>query len=160
MSKVRAVSVAVLAGVAVLAVAVLTGAGGSAVSLPYRDADRVAEGRAIYAAHCAACHGADLQGEADWRNRNADGLMPAPPHDETGHTWHHADAVLFDLTKRGTAAVVGGGYQSNMPGFAGVLSDAEILSVLGYIKSTWPQQVIETHNRINRDAKAARGMEG
>ena len=30
------------------------------------------------------------------------------------------------------------GYQTDMPGFAGVLSDAEIIAVLDYIKSTWP----------------------
>jgi len=27
-----------------------------------------------------------------------------------------------------------------MPGFAGVLSDAEIRAVLAYIKSTWPER--------------------
>jgi mono/diheme cytochrome c family protein len=36
-----------------------------------------------------------------------------------------------------TAAIVGGGYESDMPGFEAV-SDAEVHAVLAYIKSTWP----------------------
>lgn len=120
--------------------------------LPWRDAAAVAQGRIIYADHCAACHGAGLEGEPDWRTRDADGYMPAPPHDGTGHTWHHPDAQLFALTKHGVAAVVGQGYRSRMPGYEGVLSDDEILAVLAYIKSTWPDRVIETHDRINAGA--------
>lgn len=120
--------------------------------LPWRDADAVALGRVIYADHCAACHGADLEGEPDWRTRDADGYMPAPPHNETGHTWHHPDAQLFALTKYGVAALVGQGYRSRMPGYEGVLSDDEILAVLAYIKSTWPDEVIVIHDRINDGA--------
>jgi mono/diheme cytochrome c family protein len=117
--------------------------------LPYDDPAAVALGKGVYDDHCAACHGADLEGEPDWRRRDAEGYMPAPPHDETGHTWHHADVLLFDLTKRGPEAIIGGGYRSRMPGYDGVLSDAEILAVLGYIKSTWPEEIIELHNGIN-----------
>lgn len=103
-------------------------------------ADVIAQGRQIYADQCAACHGADLEGQPDWRTPLASGRLPAPPHDESGHTWHHPDEVLFRIVKEGTAAVVGGGYESDMPGFAGVLSDAEIRAVLDYIKSTWPER--------------------
>ena len=31
-------------------------------------------------------------------------------------------------------------YESDMPGFADVLSDAEIRAVLDFIKSTWPER--------------------
>ena len=121
--------------------------------IPYEEASAIAEGAEIYGAQCAACHGANLQGEVpDWRVPKADGLLPAPPHDESGHTWHHADALLVDITMRGTAAVVGGGYESAMPGFAGVLSEDEVLAVLAFIKSTWPAEVAEIHNRINADS--------
>ncbi len=120
--------------------------------LPYEDAEALKTGEAIYAEACAACHGAALEGEADWRARGADGLMPAPPHDETGHTWHHPDAQLFMITKYGSSAVVGGGYESNMIGFEDQLSDDEILAVLAYIKSKWPERVIEMHNQINAQA--------
>lgn len=102
--------------------------------------DVIAQGRQIYADQCAACHGADLEGQPDWRTPLASGRLPAPPHDESGHTWHHPDEVLFRIVKEGTAAVVGGGYESDMPGFADLLSDAEIRAVLDYIKSTWPER--------------------
>ena len=35
------------------------------------DAQLVARGHAIYQAHCAACHGARLQGQPNWRERDA-----------------------------------------------------------------------------------------
>lgn len=117
--------------------------------LPYQDKARVANGRTIYAAQCASCHGEQLAGEANWRDPNDDGMMRAPPHDQTGHTWHHSDQQLFLITKFGTARLVGGGYQSNMAGFSDILSDQDIVDVLGYIKSTWPNQVIQRHNRTN-----------
>jgi len=120
--------------------------------LPYTDPEVVANGRAIYETQCAACHGIDLAGEENWRDRDADGYLPAPPHDETGHTWHHPDTQLFMITKLGTAAIVGNGYKSNMMGFGEMLSDQQILEVLAYIKSTWPHRVLETHNRINHAA--------
>jgi len=120
--------------------------------IPYRDADAVAEGKELYAEYCAACHGAALEGEAGWRIRGEDGLMPAPPHDETGHTWHHPDTQLFEMTKYGVSAVLarrGLDYESNMIGFGDVLSDEQILATLAFIKSTWPDQVIEMHDSIN-----------
>lgn len=101
----------------------------------------VAWGSEVYARHCASCHGAELQGEPNWTVRKADGTLPAPPHDVSGHTWHHSDAQLFEMTKWGTAAVVGGGYRTNMPGFADKLDDEEIWAVLAYIKSRWPTDI-------------------
>jgi mono/diheme cytochrome c family protein len=93
----------------------------------------------LYAANCASCHGADLEGQPDWKRRLDSGRMPAPPHDETGHTWHHADRQLFTITKLGVGGVVPG-YESDMPAFEGVLTDAEIRAVLAFIKSTWPDR--------------------
>lgn len=116
---------------------------GSAAQPPHQDAQIVARGAVIYAENCAKCHGAELQGQAQWRLRDADGFLPAPPHDETGHTWHHPDQVLFDITKYGSTEMVGKGYQSNMPGFEGQLSDAQIGEVLAFIKSTWPSDIVQ-----------------
>lgn len=132
------------------------GGAGTAIRLKPDDANLVAEGKAVYARHCADCHGANLEGAPNWREPLPDGRFPAPPHDRTGHTWHHPDALLFDLTKRGTAAVVGGGYQSDMPGFDGILSDAEIVAVLSYIKSTWPAAIRARHDELNSRAAPAR----
>lgn len=118
----------------------------------YQDAEVVAQGQVLYGEYCASCHGTNLEGEPNWRDRDADGYLPAPPHDETGHTWHHPDQQLARITKLGTAEIVGNGYKSNMIGFGEMISDEEIIAVLSYIKSTWPEQVIAKHNEINMRA--------
>ena len=117
------------------------------------DLELVTLGAAVYAEHCASCHGRNLEGEPDWRRRRPDGTLPAPPHDETGHTWHHADEHLFRMTKEGPAAVVGKGYRSTMTGFAGILDDREIRASLAYIKSRWPAEVREVQARIDASAR-------
>ncbi|WP_420380515.1 c-type cytochrome [Marivita sp.] len=118
--------------------------------LPYADVERIAEGAMLYAEYCASCHGAKLEGQQpNWQDRDADGYLPAPPHDETGHTWHHDNALLMRIVKEGTEAIVGGSYKSNMIGFGDVLTDDEIANILGYIKSTWPAEIQEIHNEIN-----------
>lgn len=126
------------------ALLVLAGAGGwmaldrpESASGASGAADREREA-ALYAEACASCHGAALEGQPDWKSPGPDGRLPAPPHDETGHTSHHSDRVLLDITMRGTAAVVGGGYESNMPGFGDEHSEAELRNVLEWIKSQWP----------------------
>ena len=115
------------------------------------DAPLVAMGEAVYAGNCASCHGASLEGQTpDWRMPGPDGRLPAPPHDETGHTWHHDGDKLFRLTKYGLAELLGpdSDYQSAMPAYEGVLTDEEILAVLSYIKSTWPADVRERHDTM------------
>lgn len=122
------------------------------VELRPDDLQLVALGKKVYDANCASCHGAKLEGEPDWRQRGADGLLPAPPHDETGHTWHHPDALLFAVTKYGPAAMAGDDYKSAMPGFEDVLTDEEVLASLSYIKSRWPKDVVSRHDQINQSA--------
>jgi mono/diheme cytochrome c family protein len=123
-------------------------AGAAAVTLggllgtPRRaEPQRLASGQQVYATSCAACHGVDLEGQANWQIRGSDGLLPAPPHDASGHTWHHPDQQLLQIIKHGTAALVGGDYKSAMIGFADRLSDDEIAAVLDYIKSRWPEEI-------------------
>ncbi len=101
-------------------------------------------GKTLYGQHCAACHGARLEGQPNWRARLPSGRMPAPPHDDSGHTWHHPDEVLFGITKHGLVPPYApAGYQSDMPAFAGALSDAEIRAVLAYIESHWSTEVLK-----------------
>lgn len=97
-------------------------------------------GQRVYVEYCASCHGANLEGQPDWQTRRPDGRLPAPPHDATGHTWHHSTAQLIELTRKGVAGLVPG-YESDMPAFEGVLTDAEIAAVIAYIASTWPQEL-------------------
>ncbi len=103
----------------------------------------VVEGQQLYQDNCASCHGANLEGQSDWRSPGPDSVLPAPPHDKTGHTWHHADNVLFDYTKLGGKAALalqGVDFQSGMPGFGEQLTDAQIWNILAYIKSSWPDR--------------------
>ncbi len=124
------------------------------VQLKPDDAEVVAQGQKIYAAECAACHGAQLQGQPNWKQRMPNGRLPAPPHDETGHTWHHPDEALFNITKHGLQYAAGPDYQSDMPAYGGTLTDAEIIAVLSYIKSEWPPDARATHDEINKRAAA------
>lgn len=103
-----------------------------------RNAAQVALGANVYAQNCVICHGAKLEGQPDWRERLPSGRLPAPPHDESGHTWHHSEDVLFGITKHGLVPPYAPkGYESDMPAFGAKLSDEEILAVLAYIKSHW-----------------------
>jgi len=154
-----------LAIIAVLAVLVAAGGGwwvyfGGANSGPgfadTGDAELVALGKTVYVAQCAACHGANLEGQANWRERRPDGRLPAPPHDATGHTWHHPDPQLFETTKRGVAALLGPDYKTDIGGFGDVLGDREIWAVLAYIKSRWPEPIRRRNDKLNAQAKAAR----
>jgi mono/diheme cytochrome c family protein len=121
----------------------IAGTPGPAISpLPTLDANQIAAGKEIYETHCASCHGENLEGEADWRLQNEDGSFRAPPHDESGHTWHHADKLLEESVAKGGARLptnIGG--ISNMPAFGEVLTEREIASVLAYIKSSWPEDI-------------------
>jgi mono/diheme cytochrome c family protein len=112
----------------------------------------VAEGRAVYAARCASCHGKELEGQANWRERMPNGRLPAPPHDASGHTWHHSDRQLFEITRNGIAGVVPG-YESDMLAFKDDLSDRQIWAVLAFIKSSWPEDTHERQQRLNRKAE-------
>lgn len=105
-----------------------------------RNDDAVA-GQVLYQENCASCHGVNLEGEPDWRSAKEDGTLPAPPHDETGHTWHHGEGLLFNYTKLGgkeALASQGIDFNSGMPGFGEQLNDQQIWDILAYIKSTWP----------------------
>jgi len=123
------------------------------ISLQPYNATVVAQGKQIYLESCASCHGVDLKGQANWTERNDEGKLPAPPHDEAGHTWHHGDKILFDLTKFGPAEFIGGDYKTDMPAFEDVLSDEEIIASLSYIKSTWPQDIQKRHDLLNESLR-------
>ena len=107
----------------------------------YRD---INVGSNLYADNCASCHGINLEGQPNWRSQNADGVLLAPPHDATGHTWHHDDQLLFDYTKLdGKAALEArdvSDFNSGMPAFDETLTDDEIWDILAYIRSTWSER--------------------
>lgn len=104
------------------------------VSVAGTPAAVVTRGAALYAAHCASCHGANLEGQPNWKIALPDGSLPAPPHDIDGHTWHHGDAELLRIIAQGGTIYMP---DSKMPGFAGTLSDDEMRAILAFIKTHW-----------------------
>ena len=100
----------------------------------------VEAGKIVYSSYCAACHGKNLEGQPNWETFGPDGRLPAPPHDESGHTWHHPDSYLVEVVLNGFTPGKNKPleYESNMPAFKGLLNKSQIISALSYIKSTGP----------------------
>ena len=98
----------VLVGLLLLAIQLrATSSGGEPVTInkitvppvPTLDPDKIVLGEALYAQHCAACHGPNLEGDPNWKTPLPDGSLLPPPHDGRGHTWHHSDALLIEIFK-------------------------------------------------------------
>ncbi len=123
--------------------------------------DPVAEsqvrGQVIYANSCASCHGANLEGQENWRIANDDGSFPAPPHNVEGHTWHHDDGMLLNYTKVGGQQAMADlgitDFKSGMPAFGEELTDEQVDDVWAYIKSTWTDR--ERNSQAERTALQA-----
>ncbi|OJU37269.1 MAG: hypothetical protein BGN94_20175 [Rhizobiales bacterium 68-8] len=115
--------------------------------LQWRDPAVTAAGRVLYASHCASCHGMPDGSVKPTVNTSA----KAPPlHDASGHTWEHPDFALFQLVRDGVAVANCVPLDPElMPKFKGIVSDAELVAILSYIKSTWPRAVRQNHDRVN-----------
>lgn len=114
----------------------------------------VALGKSVYDRTCASCHGANLDGQPDWQRRLPNGRLPAPPHDDSGHTWHHADEVLLGITRYGMVPPYApAGYPSDMPAFKDMLSDEEIRAVLAFLESRWSPKVLQWRREAGMEAK-------
>jgi len=142
---------AVLAAIALalMGIVFLAKASTDQIRLDPNDAQLVSLGKTVYIQNCASCHGVNLEGQKGWQDAKVNGMRLAPPHDKSGHTWHHPDIMLFQITKYGLEAIIGRKYPNNMPVYDGVLSDEEILASLSYIKSTWPEDIKAVHDNIN-----------
>lgn len=100
----------------------------------------LSQGQEVYLSQCAACHGAEGEGQFPDNPLEPDttGRLGAPPHDETGHTWHHDDDLLIRIIKDGGMGTAERFY--TMPEFGSQLSDAEMYAVLAYIKTMWTDE--------------------
>lgn len=151
----RSIRAAIAAGALALAA---TGSFAQAAKQP--DTADPALGEPLYQANCASCHGANLEGQENWQSANDDGTLPAPPHDESGHTWHHGDDLLFNYTRLGGQAALERmgvtGFNSAMPAFGEQLTDAEIWDILAFIKSNWRPRILEVQ-ATRTEAEQLRG---
>ena len=147
----------------IVGVVVATGAGllfygtGTLSGIDVKNTGQVVTGKTLYARECASCHGRNLEGQPrNWRQRMPDGSLSAPPHNASGHTWHHPDAMLFEITKLGRLKAARTTVRSNMPALGNKLSDNEIWAVLSFIKSTWPVDIQRRHSDLNTRYRAQR----
>ncbi len=101
--------------------------------VPTLNPERVTQGATAYSQQCAACHGATLEGALDWKQSLPDGSFPPPPHDSSGHTWHHPDSLLLAIIADGGDPA----FNSKMPAFRDKLTEQERRAVLEFIKSKW-----------------------
>lgn len=125
---------------------------GTGDALQRLDPQMVARGQAIYQANCATCHGAKGEGAPRWKTSNADGTLPPPPHDSSGHTWHHSDGLLFRIVRDGGQPAYGyPGFRSNMPAWRDNLTDEEIIAVITYLKSLWGPKERALQEQVSRD---------
>ena len=112
---------------------------------PARDT-ATSSGQGIFQSNCAVCHGADGEGQPDWHIKKPDGVLPAPPLNGDGHTWHHGDGTLYTYVSRGGKAFESPdipSFKSGMPAFGEVLSHDDIIAVIEYVKSLWGDKVAE-----------------
>ena len=103
---------------------------------PTLDAALASQGEVLYLQACARCHGTNLEGEANWRVTKEDGSLPSPPHDSSGHTWHHPDSLLLEIIANGGDLQ----FNSTMPGFADSLTEEDMIAILTYLKSSWNEE--------------------
>jgi mono/diheme cytochrome c family protein len=111
-------------------------------------ADQLDQGQQVYAANCAACHGPAGEGQLNWRQPDANGVFPAPPHDSSGHTWHHPDQQLLQIIAQG-----GSMPGSTMLAYKGQLTEAEMIAVLAYIKTFWGPQESQFQAEVTKQVQ-------
>jgi cytochrome c oxidase cbb3-type subunit 2 len=112
----------------------VTGAGAPAATsidaaAPVEDRHDAAKGRALFTAHCAACHQATGEG--------LPGTFPplkGNPAVNDPDATTHIRVVLRGLQG---VKVAGIAYSSPMPPFAGALDDADIADVINYERGSW-----------------------
>ena len=121
----------------------------SLLSLNASAADRwyddkiIASGSQRFQHNCAVCHGANAQGTREWKKTDSSGRYPPPPLNGSAHAWHHSIPQLARSIKEGGIQLGG-----VMPGFGGQLDDQQILALIAYFQSKWPEEFYQAwHNR-------------
>ena len=106
-------------------------------------------GKVLYYTHCASCHGNNLQGQPKWKTSlDEDGHNYAPPLNGTGHTWHHSEEQLYNIIRYGLT-FYNQNYKGKMKG-NDQLSDGDVLSILEYIKSVWPESIQKKYKTMTK----------
>ncbi len=130
----------------------LAGVATAAGSPRWYSEDRLRLGEQVFQQHCASCHGKQAEGTPDWRQTGPDGKYPPPPLNGTAHAWHHSLKVLLRQIRMGGQPLGG-----TMPGFAGKLSDEEMLAAIAWFQSKWPERIYAIWEERNRPRASRQG---
>ena len=132
---------------AVLGLALVLGCSAANTSQPPSPTLDEERGGQLYRTYCLSCHGGATGGSM---------MDIPPPHNATGHTWHHSDRQL-------TAIILDGSGQMGemmrqmmgtvkdtprMPAFRGALAEEDVANILAYIKTWWTPEQREWQRRI------------
>lgn len=113
-----------------------------------KDAALIARGGAVFAQHCATCHGVRAEGAPDWRRRDAEGFFPPPPLNDSAHAWHHPLPNLRAMIRDGSAPG-----QGRMPAWGTKLSNEDIDAAIAWIQSLWSPEVYAAWLEMDRRAR-------
>ena len=107
--------------------------------------EQAARGEALFQKNCAECHKADASGDPNWKQTNAEGKLPPPPLNGTGHAWHHPMPMLQQIVRNGGIPMGG-----SMPAFKEKLTTEQINDILAWVQSHWPDKIYITWMQINQ----------
>ena len=115
-----------------------------AAAEPWFDEATVDHGDQLFQQNCAVCHGGNAEGTLEWKQPDANGNYPPPPLNGSAHAWHHSMQQLARSIKQGGIKLGG-----VMPAFGDKLSDQDVLAVIAYFQSKWPEKVYQAwHDRF------------
>ncbi len=130
---------------------------GSTVKGVRYDSEQITQGRVYYEETCAKCHGISGEGmfpEAPLEP-DASGRYGAPPHNSTGHTWHHTDELLLRYVLEGGFADLSNFYP--MPRWDDLYDREKAALIIAYIKTMWTdeQRIYQHHMTAEEEAQFA-----
>lgn len=110
------------------------------------DPKTLEQGKSLFQENCAGCHGMRAEGTVkDWQQKDQNGKYPPPPLNGTAHTWHHPLSGLMHTVKKGTQAIGG-----SMPSWENKISDDQILSIILWLTSLWPDEIFQAWLQRNQ----------
>jgi len=134
MKKLIAVVLLVIVGLTYYFVSVK----GSSVKRWYTQ-NQVTNGKKLFTANCASCHGLNAEKTVNWRQTLPDGSYPPPALNGTAHAWHHPFEQLVSQIDDGGAQ-----YGGKMPAFKDTLNEEEKKDVISYFQSFWNDKIYAT----------------
>lgn len=117
----------------------LAAAGGIQSSVASGDPELIALGARLFDRNCSPCHGKEAVGEDPAKTGGGwkEGVgQIAPALNGAGHAWHHPPGYFFQMIHNGTSLP-----DSRMISWQGRMSEYEILAVIAYFQSLWPERI-------------------